>query len=276
MPPAPTARCAPIAGTANSRQSPPGQDGMGSDPGYGPTGLGGPGREARRCPRGLQGSRGDIHGQRAAWGTQGPRGFLWGGKRPGHRVAVAGSMDVPTTRGVLNTRARPDQGRRQPQEAGPHHPPACFPIDTALGCFLSAAGVQPGTWGQPQGRPRLDPCSASRPLLLNPPACGPRRRFSTACPATDTVPGKDVTAAHTAQPHCTDGNTRPRETTAASAAERCYRWENRGPGSTLPEGEPQAAKPRRGVRPGPGEAQGARQPGLLPSDPSPPHKGHLR
>lgn len=87
-----------------------------------------------------------------------------------------------TRGGSCRLRGRPHNTRRARHEGSPRPgaqaaagsrptpPSSQLPHDTARGCFLSAAGMQPGTRGQPQGRPRLDPCSASRPLLLNPPA----------------------------------------------------------------------------------------------------------
>lgn len=188
-------------------------------------------------------------GQRATWGPRSPRGLLWGGKCPGHRVTVAGLRGHPNSSAVCSTRGL---APRPPgvQAAGPDHSPACFPIHTARDHFLSAADVQAGTQGSAPGPPEAGPVFRPSPSPPEP-AC-PWRRFSTACPATDSVPGKDITTARTAQPHCTDSNTHPRETTASSAVERCYRQGNWGPSSTLPEGEPQEAKPRRGCGQAPG------------------------
>lgn len=192
---------------------------------------------------------GKFMGQRATWGPRSPRGLLWGGKCPGHRVTVAGLRGHPNSSAACSTRGL---APRPPgvQAAGPDHSPARFPIHTARDHFLSAADVQAGTQGSAPGPPEAGPVFRPSPSPPEP-AC-PWRRFSTACPATDSVPGKDITTARTAQPHCTDSNTHPRETTASSAVERCYRQGNWGLSSTLPEGEPQEAKPRRGCGQAPG------------------------
>lgn len=187
-------------------------------------------------------------------------------------------MGIPAT----GQRARPEvcpqaaTERRQARcwPAGSDHSSLSFPIDTARGHLRSAADMQAGAQGPAPGRPTAGPVGTSRPLLLNLPACGPRRCFHTACPATHTVLGKDVTTARTSQPHVQMVTRIParrrlrqllRDATDEETGARAPhflrvnpQWPDHGGGEARPRG-------------GPGSAPVW----SLPSDPPLPHKGHL-
>lgn len=106
-----------------------------------------------------------------------PEGTFTGREPPGDHGAQgaspSGVANVLTRGGSCRLRGRPHNTRRARHEGSPRpgaqaavsrptSPSSQLPHDTACGCFLSsAAGMQPGTRGQPQAAQGWTLCSAA-------------------------------------------------------------------------------------------------------------------
>lgn len=102
-PPAPTVRHAPIAAQPTAGGHHPARKGWALTQATGRRASEAQAEKPRAAHVVSKDPEGKFTGQTAAWGPRSPRGLLWGGKCPGHRVTVSGLRGRPDNSAVCST-----------------------------------------------------------------------------------------------------------------------------------------------------------------------------